>query len=284
MYKIKNRVEVAKVGTWNDFNITEDILKEALKYSDVKIPIRPGHTPIVAGAKSHGFLENPQVLNGSLFYDQTLLDDTAKDWEQNKYINRSIDLSKRNGKYTVSAMALLGVEAPGIKGLRTFTEDNKTIIRFTQKIKKEVTMPELKTFSDGFEEGRKAESNSLTLKFAEDVKKQKEVETVKFADNEAKLLLKIKSLEATIKELQAKGKETEAKRFTDKITEVASKFTETKQEEVKKGLKEFVDSGMTFDLFQKIADLTVPQEVEFSDDKDFSKTETKKQINTANKI
>ena len=284
MYKIKNRVEVAKVGTWNDFNITEDILKEALKYSDVKIPIRPGHTPIVPGAKSHGFLENPQILDGSLFYDQTLLDDTAKDWEQNKYINRSIDLSKRNGKYTVSAMALLGVEAPGIKGLRTFTEDNKTIIRFTQKIKKEVTMPELKTFSDGFEEGRKAESNSLTLKFAEDVKKQKEVETVKFADNEAKLLLKIKSLEATIKELQAKGKETEAKRFTDKITEVASKFTETKQEEVKKDLKEFADSGMTFDIFQKVADLTVPQVVEFSDDKDFSKTETKKQINTANKI
>ena len=284
MYKIKNRVEVAKVGTWNDFNITEDILKEALKYSDVKIPIRPGHIPIVAGAKSHGFLENPQVLNGSLFYDQTLLDDTAKDWEQDRYINRSIDLSKRNGKYTVSAMALLGVEAPGIKGLRTFTENNKTIIRFTQKIKKEVTMPELKTFSDGFEEGRKAESNSLTLKFAEDVKKQKEIETVKLADNEAKLLLKIKSLEATIKELQAKGKETEAKRFTDKITEVASKFTETKQEEVKKGLKEFADSGMTFDIFQKVADLTVPQGVEFSDDKDFSKTETKKQINTANKI
>ena len=117
-FKISNRVEVAKVGTWNNFPMTAEILQEAAINSDIKVPIRRGHVDIKAGEPAEGYLTNLGFNGNALEADRVLFDSLAEDWESDKFINQSIDLSKRGDKYFLSAMALLGAESPGVKGLK----------------------------------------------------------------------------------------------------------------------------------------------------------------------
>lgn len=262
-FELRNRIEVAKVGTWNDFPITEEILKEAALNTKGRVPIRPGHVEIKAGDKAYGYLENPKFEKNGLWFDQILYDETAKDWQDGYYINRSMDLSKRNNKYMVSAMALLGAEAPGIKGLETFKDEDIETLRFTQKINNEVVMPEIKTFSDGYTEGRTAREAELKLEFADEKKaaltnQEKEL-TLKFDE-------KLKEKDSKIEELEKKVEETEKKRFSDKIAEVKAKFPEEKQEAIETELKEFSEK-MDFETFAKVADMKQPETIEFSESK-----------------
>jgi len=268
-YQINNKIEVAKVGTWNDFPITEEILQEVVSCnSGQKSPVRAGHTDIKKGAKAQGYITNPSIKNGSLWFDQVLYDDLARDFENGYFINRSMDLSKRNDKYMISSLALLGAEAPGIKGLRTFKdEEDNEVLRFTEKINKEASMP---TYEEGFKAGQVAKTNELTLKFQDDSKKEidkvKEIhkeEIVIFQDNE-------KKLNGEITGLKEAAKKSEDLKFSEKIKEVVGKFPDAEQAEVEKDLKEFADSGMVYEVFAEVAYMKRPEKMEFSEEKDFS--------------
>ena len=261
-FKLKNKVEIAKVGTWNDFEMTEAILKEAAENSDSRIPIRRGHTTIKPGEPTDGYLSNLRFDGNALLADQVLFDELAQDWKEERFINRSIDLSKRGDKYFVSAMALLGAEAPGVKGLRTFSEDNKEIIRFTDKLKKEVNMD---GFKEGYEAGLKAAKDELTLEFSE---KQEKVLNEKVEELTKQFNDTISEKDAKIKELEDKFTEQAEKQFNDKVEEVLNTISEDKKEEVKTELLEFKE--LPFEKFAKIANKYKEEQVQIPETREFS--------------
>jgi len=143
--KLKKKWEVAKVGKWNDFPITEDILKDIEKNNaSMTAPIRPGHTEIKSGQKCEGSLTNPVFEDGSVVFDIELKEGLAESWQNGEYINWSMDLKKYPDiGWAVSGLALLGAESPGIKGLQEIeyseTSVNKPVV-FRNDDKSEMTL------------------------------------------------------------------------------------------------------------------------------------------------
>ena len=289
-FQIKDKRRIATVGTWNGHNITETMLKEAVKYSDSKIPITRGHVDYSSGDISNGNLQNLTYSDGQLFAERTLYDDLAKDWQSEKFINESIEMQKHNGKWRVSAMAELGAVAPGMKGL-AFSEstkgifyceeiikDNETILRFTEKLNNEVIMPDVNGYEKGYEAGRKAEKDSLTLQFSESNKKE-----VKEAIDKVTLTFseEIKVKDSKIEELEKKVIDTEELQFSAKIDEVIATVPEKDQEAVKLELMEFRE--LSFDKFKKVADKYKVAEIKVPETRQFSETnETQEPLNEYN--
>ncbi len=271
--KLKNKVEVAKIGKWNGFEFTPELLSElATNTAGQKIPITRGHTE--AGSVSQGYITNPEIIEDGLFYDQYLNGSLADDCENENFINRSIELKQYNDKYMISSLALLGAEAPGIKGLKTFKEDKFIKYIFTEKIKKEVLMSDYK---DGFTEGQNAKEKELTLKFSEDLKAQKETLKKEFADETLtesdKLKATIKTLEEKVKTLGDEKKAGLKESFAEKIKEVVKDLPEKEQIEKTEKLIKFSekfdnikDFSEMINLFEKKDTKAVIPVVTFSED------------------
>ena len=264
--KLKNTIEIAKVGTWNDFEMTPEILEEAAQNSDLRIPIRRGHTDIKPGQASEGHLENLRFDGNAILADQILMGNLAKEWQEERFINRSIDLSKRGDKYFISAMALLGAEAPGVKGLKTFKEDQVKILRFTEKLN-EVIMAEFKDWKEAFEAGRQAERDALKLQFSEKEKKTVDEITLKFNE-------KIEKVEKENKELKTKLEDQKKLQFNEKIDEVIKTVPEKDQEVVKTELLKFSET-LPYDLFAKVADKYKVEPIKIENQMQFSETAEK---------
>jgi hypothetical protein len=228
--KLKKRIELARVGNWNDIPVTADMLLE-MQSNFQPVPIRPGHTKIEKGEKTDGFISSVYFDNNSLLGDIELSEQLADDYNNKKYISWSIDCGKYSNGWNLTALALLGAEKPAIKGLRElqFSEDNQTLnIKFTEEGQDMLTPEEIKAIADavvlampkpevkaedkGEIEALKMENEKLKEKLAE-----KETEVAEFSEKEKTAAEKLKAnhnaaVEEKAKEI-AEFSEDEAGKF-----------------------------------------------------------------------
>jgi hypothetical protein len=244
--KLKKRIELARVGNWNDIPVTADMLLE-MQSNFQPVPIRPGHVPIEKGAKTDGFISAVYFDNNSLLGDIELSEQLADDYNNKKYISWSIDCGKYSNGWNLTALALLGAEKPAIKGLRElqFSEDNQTLnIKFTEEERDMLTPEEIKAIAKGIIDAMGEERLSAKKEIDE---KYKEIDELRqksdviFAENE--------DLKKKLSE-----KETEVAEFSEKEKTAAEKLKANHNaavEEKAKEIAEFseVEAGKFKELF-----------------------------------
>jgi hypothetical protein len=269
-FKIKDKTKIAKVGTWNGHDITELMLKEIVNNSDAKIPITRGHVKIQDGDIAKGNISALHYEDGALYAERTLYDDLAEDWEEERFINQSVEMNKYNGKWAISALALLGAEPPGMKGLAFCEEIKENVIRFTEKLNEEVIMPENNEFQKGYEAGLLAKENELTLKFSEEKEQASKDLELKF--NEA-----IEKKNEEIAELKKNIEDQKKLQFNEKIEEVVKTVPEKDREEVKAELIKFSEK-LEYDMFAVLADKYKVEEIKVPEVRQFKETEKSEEI------
>lgn len=178
--KLQKRIEIAKVGNWNGINLTSDMLQE-MHNNFQKVPVRPGHTAIMKGQPTNGALLQSYYENGILSADMELSESLADDYKNNKYIAWSLDANKYDNGWNVTALALLGAEKPGIKGLKEiqFSEDNQklNIITFQEVQNMDLTPEEIKAIAVATVEEMKAAG--IEAEMPDTSEKDKEIEMLK---------------------------------------------------------------------------------------------------------
>jgi hypothetical protein len=206
--KLNKRIEIAKVGNWNGFDITESMLKE-MHSNFQKVPIRAGHTTITKGQKTDGLILSAYYENGILSGDIELSEQLAEDYKNNKYISWSMDANKYNNGWNITALALLGAEKPGIKGLKElqFSEDNQKL---------NITFQEVQDMDTA--EIKKELAETVKLAMSEMMSKD---------DENAELKKEIEMLKAKIAELESKNLE---------MSETVLQFAEKEKTEKEKAL------------------------------------------------
>ncbi len=177
--KLNKRIEIAKVGNWNGIDLTAEMLQQ-MHANFQKVPIRPGHTTISKGQKTDGALLQSYYENGILSADMELSEQLAEDYKNNKFISWSMDNNKYDNGWNITALALLGAEKPGIKGLKEiqFSEDNQTLnITFQEVQSMNLTPEEIKAIALATITEMKAAG--IEPEMADSSEKDKEIEMLK---------------------------------------------------------------------------------------------------------
>ena len=240
-YKINKTFEVARVGEWNGTKITPEMLQEVERNNkSAKSPIIRGHVNYPAGSEAEGYIENPRVNGDRLLFDAVLYDDLAKDFESEKFINHSVEIKPYTsiGAF-VPALALLGAEAPGMKGLQVFNEKEETILHFNEKINQEVNMDfekELSLVKTELEKGYNEKLEAEKLSFAE------------YKENAEK---KLKEANEKIAELTGKIDEQKKATFAEMADQKVKELPEADQKAKKEKLMKFSEKCETVEEFKE---------------------------------
>jgi len=226
-------LEIAKVGKWNGFNMSETVLKKALENfkKEGVIPVKSFHT-LTESKTTDGRITKMRLSKGILSAKMELKGNILEKWTKGELLKPSIELQKHQEiGWNISRVALLGEESPGVKGLKRETKEFEECQCYEKIVFCDIKDFENKNNIDKKPKSEKTMSKEEKVVSFAELKKDVEKEVNKtFSEKISKLEKDVESKEKENKEIKEELLKFQQEVETQKENEIKTAIEEKKVE------------------------------------------------------